>query len=116
MLIFRLTNGQLSLHDARESTGGYRATIKNLKPCPKRYLLMQLARVALRRVVPVPRPGPSRYKRMHGWRRVQYVERRGQYPRMRISICTQECAVYIIILEGECTAFLASGSKPTGAG
>ena len=59
MLIFRLTNGQLCLQDALESTRGYRATIKSLKPCPKRYLLMQLARVALRRVS--LKPCPKRY-------------------------------------------------------
>ena len=46
MLIYRLTCGQLSPHDAGQGAGGCRAMIKSLQPCSKRYLLMQLARVA----------------------------------------------------------------------
>ena len=52
MLIYRLTRCQLSPHDAGQGTGGCRAMIKSLQPCPKWYLLMQLlARVAPRLAV-----------------------------------------------------------------
>ena len=51
MLIYRLTRGQLSPHDAGQGAGGCRAMTKSLQPYPKRYLLMQLARVAPRLAV-----------------------------------------------------------------
>ena len=71
MLIYRLTRGQLSPHDAGQGTGGCRAMIKSLQPCPKRYLLMQLARVAPRLAV----YGHSlRYKRTR--KRMNYGEER----------------------------------------
>ena len=51
MLIYRLTRGQLSPHDTGQGAGGCQVMIKSLQPCPKRYLLMQLARVAPRLAV-----------------------------------------------------------------
>ena len=88
MLIYRLTRGQLSSHDAGQGTGGCRAMIKSLQSCPKRYLLMQLARVApptgsLQRVYGLS----LRYKRTR--KRMNYSERRGQFSRMRIRIRPQ---------------------------
>ena len=83
-IIYRLTRGgRLSSHDAGQGTGGCRAMIKSLQSCPKRYLLMQLARVApptgsLHRVYGLS----LRYKRTR--KRMNYCERRGQFSRTRI--------------------------------
>ena len=89
MLIYRLTRGQLSPHDAGQGAGGCRAVTKSLQPCPKRYLLMQLARVTPRLTGSLQRVyGLSlRYKRTR--KRMNYSERRGQFPRMRIFIRPQ---------------------------
>ena len=44
MLMYRLTRGLLN---AQRSTRGYPTSIKDIQPCPKRYLLMFLARVGV---------------------------------------------------------------------
>ena len=47
MLIYQLTRGQLFLLNAQRSTKGYPTSIKDIQPCPKRCLLMFLARVGV---------------------------------------------------------------------
>ena len=86
MLIYRLTRCQLSPHDAGQGTGGCRAMTKSLQPCPKRYLLMQLARVAPRLAV-YSESMVSLYD--ISARANAYSERRGQFLRMRIRIRPQ---------------------------
>ena len=71
MLIFRLTRRQLSPLDAQRSVRGYQTTVNNIQPCPKRCLLMLLACVGARTDI------TTLYS---------YNTRRGQFPRMRISI------------------------------
>ena len=48
MLIYRLTRGQLSPLDAQRNVRGYPGIVNNIQPCPKRCLLMLLARVGAR--------------------------------------------------------------------
>ena len=48
MLIYRLTRGQLSPLDAQRNVRGYPGIVNDIQPCPKRYLLMLLARVGAR--------------------------------------------------------------------
>ena len=62
--------------------------IKSLQPCPKRYLLMQLARVAPR-LAGYSESMVSLYDYKRTRKRMNYSERRGQFPRMRILIRPQ---------------------------
>ena len=48
MLIFRLTRGQFSPLDIQRSARGCLTIVNNIQPCPKRCLLMLLARVGAR--------------------------------------------------------------------
>ena len=48
MLIFRLTRGQFSPLDIQRSARGCPTIVNNIQPCPKRCLLMLLARVGAR--------------------------------------------------------------------
>ena len=47
-LLFRLTRAQLSLLDTQRSTREYPTIVNNIQPCPKRCILMLLARVGAR--------------------------------------------------------------------
>ena len=87
MLIYRLTRGQLSPHNAGQDARGCRAMIKSLQPCPKQYLLMQLARCTTTGSLGQVYGLSLRYKCT--CKCLSYSERRGQFPRMRIRICTQ---------------------------
>ena len=69
---------------------GCRAMIKSLQPCPKRYLLMQLARVAPRRAVQSESMVFLYNISAHA---NSYSERRGQFLRMRIRIRAQHCGM-----------------------
>ena len=75
MLIFRLTRSQLSPFDTQRSARGCPKIVNNIQPCPKRCLLMLLARVGAR----------TKYTT-----RYSYNTGRGQFPRTRIGIeCTR---------------------------
>ena len=71
MLIFRLTRGQLSPLGTQRSARGCPTIVNNIRPCPKRCLLMLLARVGARTEC------TTRYS---------YNTGRGQFPRTRIGI------------------------------
>ena len=71
MLIFRLTRGQLSPLGTQLSARGCPTIVNNIQPCPKRCLLMLLARVGARTEC------TTRYS---------YNTGRGQFPRTRIGI------------------------------
>ena len=45
---YRLTRGQLSPFDTQRSSRVYPMSVKNIQPCPKRWLLMPLVRVRAR--------------------------------------------------------------------
>ena len=89
MLIYRLTRSQLSPHDAGQGAGGCRAMIKSLQPCPKRYIPTDAASPCCTTTGSLQRVyGLSlRYKRTR--KRMNYSERRGQFPHMRIHIRPQ---------------------------
>ena len=71
MLIFRLAGGQLSPFDTQRSSRGCPTIVNNIQPCPKRCLLMLLARVGARTEC------TTRYSYNMGC---------GQFPRTRIGI------------------------------
>ena len=70
-MLIQLTHGQLSPLDTQRSTRGYPMIVNNIQPCPKRCLLMPLARIGVRTE-----------STMH----YSYNTRCGQFPRMRIGI------------------------------
>ena len=71
MLIFRLTRGQLSPLDTQRSARVCPTIVNSIQPCPKRCLLMLLARVGARTECTM---------------RYSYNTGRGQFPRTRIGI------------------------------
>ena len=71
MLIFRLTRGQLSSLGTQRSARGCPTIVNNIQPCPKRCLLMPLARVGARTEC------TTRYS---------YNTGRGQFPSTRIGM------------------------------
>ena len=77
MLIIPTPRRQLSPLDTQRSTRRYPTIINNIQPCPKRCLLMPLARVAART------DSTTRYS---------YNARRGQFPRTRIGIVRRKLA------------------------
>ena len=74
MLIIPTTRGQLPPLDTERSTRRYPMIVNNIGPCPKRCLLMPLARV-----------GARTDSTMH----YSYNARRGKFPRTRIGIDTK---------------------------
>ena len=75
MLIIPTPRRQLSTLDTQRSTRRYPTIVNNIQPCPKRCLLMPLARVAART------DSTTRYS---------YNARRGQLPRTRIDVRTTQ--------------------------
>ena len=78
MLIFQLTRGQFSPLDTQRSVKRYPTIVNSIRPCPKRCLLMALARVGART------DSTTRYS---------YNARRGQFPRTRIGIVRKICCI-----------------------